>query len=317
MANPALVRMLGYTSFEELAERNLEEEGFEADCPRSHFKQRIEADGRIVGLESAWRRRDGTTLFVRESTQVIRDDAGNTSFYQGTVEDITERKRAEIELCEYQTKLKAMASEILQTEERERQRLAVGLHDDICQKLVLTKLAIESSLRSISDATLADSLKNAAETIGETIGQAESLTFELSNPVLREFGFVTAIEKFLATEIRDKHGIDYELEADESMSSLRDEVKTCLFRVTRELLTNVVKHARARKVKMSIRKDRGEIFITVQDDGIGFKSTKVKSEDSTNMRFGLFSVREQLEHLGGVLIVESTPGRGTVATVVI
>ena len=68
---------------------------------------------------------------------------------------------------------------------------------------------------------------------------------------------------------------------------------------------------------MSIRKDRGEIFITVQDDGIGFKSTKVKSEDSTNMRFGLFSVREQLEHLGGVLIVESTPGQGTVATVVI
>ena len=95
VANPAMVRILGYSSFEELAQRDLEEEGFEPEYPRSVFKQRIESEGQIVGLEFAWTRRDGTTLFVRESARAVWDDGGNILYYEGTSEDITERKRAE------------------------------------------------------------------------------------------------------------------------------------------------------------------------------------------------------------------------------
>ena len=205
MANRALLRMLGYQSYEELATRYLELEGFEPGYPRSQFKKRIEANGQIIGLKSAWRRRDGATLFVRESARAIRDKSGQTLYYQGTVEDISERK----------------------------------------------------------------------------------------------------------------HGMAYELKADEHLGSLRDEVKTCLFRVTRELLTNVVKHAQARKIKVSALKIQDEIHVTVQDDGVGFDLAKIRGKDSGSVRFGLFSVREQLEHLGGLLIIESKPGRGTMATVVI
>jgi two-component system cell cycle sensor histidine kinase/response regulator CckA len=95
MANPALVHMLGYSSFDELTQLNLEEDGFKPEYPRSAFKQRIESEGQVIGLESAWVKDDGTTLFVRESAKAIRDKAGNTLYYEGTVEDITERKRAE------------------------------------------------------------------------------------------------------------------------------------------------------------------------------------------------------------------------------
>jgi PAS domain S-box-containing protein len=95
MANPALVRMLGYTSVEELAQRNLEENGFEPDYARSVFRRRVEAEGRVVGLESAWKRRDGKTLYVSESARCVRDGAGNVLYYEGTVEDITELKLAE------------------------------------------------------------------------------------------------------------------------------------------------------------------------------------------------------------------------------
>jgi PAS domain S-box-containing protein len=98
MANPALLHMLGCSSFEELAQRNLEAEGHEPAYPRSSFKQRIESEGQVIGLESAWVKRDGTTLFVRESAVAIRDEAGNTLHYEGTVEDITERKRTEEEI---------------------------------------------------------------------------------------------------------------------------------------------------------------------------------------------------------------------------
>ncbi|MHC4564145.1 MAG: PAS domain-containing protein [Planctomycetota bacterium] len=95
MANPALVEMLGYSSFDELAERNLEKEGYEPQYPRSTFKEQIESQGRVVGLESAWVKSDGTTLYVRESAQITRDEFGQVKYYQGTVEDITDRRKVE------------------------------------------------------------------------------------------------------------------------------------------------------------------------------------------------------------------------------
>jgi len=98
MANPALAAMLGYTSFEELASRNLSEEGFEPDYSRSYFQERMARDGEIRGLESAWTRRDGSVVFVRESARAVRDDDGAILFYEGTVEDITALKQSDEEL---------------------------------------------------------------------------------------------------------------------------------------------------------------------------------------------------------------------------
>jgi PAS domain S-box-containing protein len=95
MANPALLKMLGYSSFAQLARRNLEQGAYEPQYLRSSFKERIESEGKIVGLESAWKKSDGTTVYVRESAQAVRDESGDILYYQGTVEDITERKQAE------------------------------------------------------------------------------------------------------------------------------------------------------------------------------------------------------------------------------
>ncbi len=108
MANPALVEMLGYSSFEELASRNLAEEGFEPEYPRSAFQEEIERKGEVRGLESAWRRRDGTVIYVRESARAIRDEKGRTVYYEGTVEDITERKRAEEALRESEERFRSL-----------------------------------------------------------------------------------------------------------------------------------------------------------------------------------------------------------------
>ncbi len=98
-ANPALVRMLGYDSFEELAQRNLEQDGcYAPGQSRSLFKEALLTNGQVVGFESSWIRRDGATLFVRENAKVIRDEQGNAPFYEGTVEDLTARRKAEEDL---------------------------------------------------------------------------------------------------------------------------------------------------------------------------------------------------------------------------
>ena len=102
MANPAAVQMLGFASFEELAQRDLEQEGFGDRSSRSEFRRQLESEGVVLGYESAWLRKDGSPLYVRESTKAIRDTDGKTIYYDGTFEDISERKLMEQEL--YATK---------------------------------------------------------------------------------------------------------------------------------------------------------------------------------------------------------------------
>jgi PAS domain S-box-containing protein len=95
MANPKLIKILGYSSFEVLAQRNLESTGYHSDYPRSNFKQQIEREGQIRGLEAGWVKNDGSTIFVRENARVVWDESGNALYYEGTVEDITDRKQAQ------------------------------------------------------------------------------------------------------------------------------------------------------------------------------------------------------------------------------
>ena len=109
LANPALVRMLGYSSFDDLSTRNLKKDGFEPSYARTQFVEIIEKDGEVKGLESAWKRKDGIIIFIRESARAIRDSQAKTLYYDGTVEDITERKRAEEALRESELSHKLLA----------------------------------------------------------------------------------------------------------------------------------------------------------------------------------------------------------------
>ena len=105
-ANPTLIRMLGYPDFETLAGRNLEEDGFEPTYPREEFRERMDRDSQVIGLESAWTKQDGSKIFVRESARTIRGEDGNILYYDGIVEDVTERKQVEEALRESESHLK-------------------------------------------------------------------------------------------------------------------------------------------------------------------------------------------------------------------
>ncbi len=108
LANPALLSMLGYASLDELKERNLEKEGFAPGYERRTFLKTIRQKKSVTGIESAWTRKDGTTIFVRESAKTITDEKGKVVYYEGAVEDITTRVEAEKKLRENESRFRAL-----------------------------------------------------------------------------------------------------------------------------------------------------------------------------------------------------------------
>jgi signal transduction histidine kinase len=123
-----------------------------------------------------------------------------------------------------------------------------------------------------------------------------------------------AVAEWFAEEIRDKHGIATQFEDDGRPKPLDDDIRVLLFRNVRELLINVVKHAHAHKVKVAIRKVGKKIQVSVEDDGVGFDPAEAASSAAKRAEFGLFSIRQRLEQLGGHLRIDSEPGRGCKVT---
>ena len=100
MANPTLIKILGFSSFDDLAKRNLKEEGFETNSLRDDFRKRIEETGSLTAYESVWKTADGRDVYVSENAKAFYDSNGDVTYYEGTIEDITERKRVERALRE-------------------------------------------------------------------------------------------------------------------------------------------------------------------------------------------------------------------------
>jgi signal transduction histidine kinase len=227
-----------------------------------------------------------------------------------------ERKREEERAREYQAQLKSLASQLTLAEERERRRLATELHDRISQALVISKIKLDALRKSGRSRKLDKALEDVCNSIGQTIQDTRTLTFDLGSPVLHELGFEAAVSEWLTDRIQKKHGITVEFEDDGEPKPLDDDARILLFRDVRELLTNVAKHASAHKVKVSIRKVGSEMHIRVEDDGWGFDTKKAAATAVRNGGFGLFSIRERLGQLGGHLEIESEPGCGTKATLI-
>ncbi|MCX5719401.1 MAG: ATP-binding protein [Nitrospirae bacterium] len=139
------------------------------------------------------------------------------------------------------------------------------------------------------------------------------MIFELSPPILYELGIEAAVE-WLAEQIKEQHNIMVEFEDDNQSKPLDDDIRVLLFQAVRELLVNVVKHSQAHKAKVSVQKDGGNIRIHVEDNGIGFDSSKIYSYSDRTRGFGLFSIRERLDYLGGYFTIASEPGYGTRVT---
>ncbi len=233
----------------------------------------------------------------------------------GNVVDITESKRAEEKLIIYHKRLRSLASELSLAEERERRRIATEVHDNLGQNLAFTKIKLGNLLKSLTSPDHRAAVDELSKLVDETIQDTRALISELGSPVLYELGFVPAVQ-WLTQLTSRRHGITVGFEDDGQPKLLSDDVLVLLFQAVRELLANVIKHSRAKKAKVTIETMEDQIRVTVRDDGIGFDPDEVGPAMDEHGAFGLFSIRERLEPLGGQMKVTSKPGQGTQVTLV-
>jgi PAS domain S-box-containing protein len=176
MANPALVKMLGFDSFEQLAGRNLDLEGYKPDYPRSMFLDTIEKDGKIVGLESAWNRKNREALFVRESANAVRDVHGNMLYYDGTVEDITYRKKAEEALRVSEDKFKYIFDHSLIGKSITLPTGEINVNQSFCDILGYTREELEKT--NWQDITHPDDIESTENILDSILsGKSDSTRF--------------------------------------------------------------------------------------------------------------------------------------------
>ncbi|MFH1613722.1 MAG: MEDS domain-containing protein [Planctomycetota bacterium] len=274
--------------------------------------KRIMKSGKTEDINEKYVQR-GKEVFVHTVKTPVKDGAGNVIGILGIFWDITAQRQAQKRLLDYQKRLRDLTSEMSLTEERERRRITVELHDQITQQLILFKINLGSLPKEQLPSELAKSLDGIYRNLDRIIGDTRTLTFDLSSPTLYELGLEAAIREWLHEEVQEKHKIHTEFEDDEQPKPLNDDVRALLYRAVRELLVNVVKHAQAQNVKVSIGRDNDKVRIEVADDGVGFIPSPQLNKTGG---FGLFSIRERLNYLGGSIDIESKTGQGTHITLI-
>lgn len=228
---------------------------------------------------------------------------------------IAEHKLAQEKLRTYQQQLRRLIGELVLAEERERRRIAVFLCNGFCQDMASLRMGLETLRQSARSAELAGTLEEMLESTKKMIQDVRSLAFDLSPPILYELGLEPTI-KWLVEKAQAQQDITATFQDDAQDKPLDEAVRLGLFRVIRELLANVAKHARAQHIKVSARKDGSDIRIQVEDDGTGFDLAEVQARRDSKVGFGLLLLSELLDHFGGSIRIDSKPGRGTRVTLV-
>ncbi|MEW5725077.1 MAG: PAS domain S-box protein [Thermodesulfobacteriota bacterium] len=260
-------------------------------------------------------RKDGQVRWISHNGQPVYGADGSWQGRRSSNRDVTGRKEAEERLLAYQRQLRTLASELSLAEERERRRIAVDLHDRVGHTLAMCQIKLNQLQTWAASTDMSHALEDVDQLIEASITDIRTLIMEISPPALYELGLEAALDD-LAHEIQDQHGLLTEFVDDGRPKPLGADAKIALYRAARELMLNVVKHARTDKMRVTLTADSGRIIIEVSDNGAGFHMEKVAAYDSKTRSFGLFNVRERMSHLGGEVRIESRPGKGTKVTLI-
>jgi PAS domain S-box-containing protein len=284
---------------------------------RANHQKHIEGFARSEGgsramspnLEIMGLRSDGTE-FPIEST-ISQTLVDGKSQLTAVLRDVTARRRAEAELREMNRQLRGLSASLQNVREQERTRIAMELHDDLGQQLTGLKLELSwlgGRVKEGRQPTTAE-VDTMRHQLDAAIASVRRIATELRPPILDDLGFGEAVS-WQASEFAKRSGLDVRVDLEAADRVEDNAVATALYRIVQESLTNIVRHAGASKVEVSLGADDNALVLTVRDNGTGISDAARHGSG-----IGLVSMRERATALGGHLTIISTPGRGTMITV--
>jgi PAS domain S-box-containing protein len=225
-----------------------------------------------------------------------------------TLEQIVSERTYEV--GQQNVQLQKLALELSNVEDRERQRLAMILHDDLQQRLVWLRFKIRDIVpKDRVDKHVEKNIVDFEKNIAESIKISRALSIDLSPPVLYQQGLTAALT-WLAKENEARHGLFVKLNLEKEAEPESTALASVLFRTVKELLFNIVKHAEVRSAHLETRLENNMILISVMDTGKGFDVPAFQAGEMTNEKFGLFSIVERIHIFGGKIWIESASGKG-------
>lgn len=327
--NEGVQRVLGYSE-EEFVGTNVTDEIFTPEDVKAGVPdQELQDAGRFgTASNDRWmRRKDGTRFYAHGTTSGLKDQTGAVVGFTKVMRDHTPLKEAEealrnlsqsleaqvsertIELQRQAVRLRRLASELASAEQRERKRLAALLHDDLQQSLIAAKISLNYAREFAADSDAAEEIERASGMLEEAINTSRGLTRQLRPPALYEGGLVAALH-WLASEMERMHRMRFVITETEPLPRLSDDARALLFECVRELMLNAAKHSGSDEVEVTVNHDDSMLRLTVEDRGTGF-DVDALSEEGRIGGFGLFSIRERLAALHGVMSIQSRDGKGT------
>src|SRR5215208_256981 len=292
-ANPAMARMLGYESPEELlgSISNIRGQLYVEPGRREEFYRLALRDGFVSGFEVQMHRKDGNPVWVSANARAIYNAGGDISGYEGTVENITERKRAEKALREIR--------------EAERRRIARELHDVVLQDLTYALQSMQVLRRMPEGVDRAGETEHQVEALKRAVGGLHHAIYDLRLESVRERPLIRAVESIVELNRQIGEGCQFELVVDEGFpAAISGPASVEVVRVVQEALANVRRHSGARHAVVTLGMVDDELLVEIEDDGRGFGP-------ETSYGMGLTGMRERVLVLGGELGVEGREGVGT------
>jgi two-component system sensor histidine kinase UhpB len=312
--NDAHARMLGYKRREE--EINLSiKDNFISDHDLKTYLDTLLNKKILKNFHLILKRKDGKHIWVLMNANA-RTYKDGLFIIEGTMVDISGLVEAEEKLIDINKQLRSLAAELVMTEERERRQISLDLHDNIGQALALTKIKVDSLQDLSAKHGFTTILNQIQDLISQSILQTRSLITEISPSILYDLGFAEALD-WLSEQIETQHGLKVILKNDLKNRDIDKEVQVLLFRAVRELLLNVVKHAKAGRSYITLQPAGENIMVSVKDNGIGFDNTSANAIKKEGGGFGLLSMQERFKYMGGLLKINSSKEYGTAVDLVV
>ena len=252
---------------------------------------------------------DGSVHVLHDRGGMILNEKGEPIRLVGTVQDVTELRRAEQALQEYAARLQALSRRLLEVQEEERRHLARELHDEFGQILATITLHLHAAHGLAGDAAR-PRLDECARLLRQAGEQVRNLAIELRPTMLDTLG-LDATLRWLAEQHQQRNGCEVDFVGHLTGPPLPPDLSIACFRVVQESLTNVVRHAAARHVRIELSQSENLLELVIRDDGVGFDVAPTQEQAARRGSLGLLGMAERVQLLGGTLHVESEPGRGT------